>query len=107
MPLEFFGLDLDEASRCRHYHTHLDIVAIKCATCRKFYACYHCHDALESHSFAPTDTTENRPVLCGSCRQTLTRVAYQKGTCPYCQAPFNPKCHKHTAIYFKGDLLYD
>lgn len=49
MMQEYFGIGLDSSSRCYHYHTKLDIVALKCAVCQKYYACYKCHDALEEH----------------------------------------------------------
>ncbi len=49
MMQEYFGIGLDSSSRCYHYHTKLDIVALKCAVCQKYYACYKCHDALEGN----------------------------------------------------------
>ena len=45
------GLLVDDESRCQHYHTELDIVALKCFQCQKYYACYQCHDSLEDHKF--------------------------------------------------------
>lgn len=98
--ISLYGEELDQEGRCRHYHTDLDVVALKCAKCGRYYACYHCHDALEDHSFVPTDETEPYPVLCGSCGQRLTYEEYSKGHCPYCGHPFNPRCSRHHDIYF-------
>lgn len=49
--MEIHGLDLDQAGRCRHYHLAVDVAALKCSRCQKYYACYRCHDALENHHF--------------------------------------------------------
>ena len=47
--IKIHGIGLDKAGRCTHYHTQLDIAALLCAKCRKYYACYSCHDELEDH----------------------------------------------------------
>ncbi len=94
------GIGLDKAGRCIHYHTEPDIAALLCAKCRKYYACYSCHDEMEDHLFAATQPEEAYPVLCGNCRRKLTYQEYKKGSCPYCQAGFNPKCSLHENIYF-------
>ncbi len=64
--MEIHGLDLDQAGRCRHYHLAVDVAALKCSRCQKYYACYRCHDALENHHFMACER-ENWPVLCGIC----------------------------------------
>ena len=44
----------------------------------------------------------NKPILCGSCKKTLTYEEYrEKGSCPYCAALFNPACQSHHSYYFK------
>lgn len=103
MMQEYFGIGLDSSSRCYHYHTKLDIVALKCAVCQKYYACYKCHDALEEHCFAATKSDEMFLVLCGSCRQMLTLKEYKTGFCPYCRMLFNPNCQRHDSIYFSKE----
>ncbi|XCY62422.1 CHY zinc finger protein [Streptococcus iniae] len=95
-----FGIGLDAQSRCVHYHSLTDIVALKCQVCQKYYACYHCHDEMENHPFATTDTSEALPVICGACRTFLSRKEYETKACPNCQKPFNPECARHSSIYF-------
>ena len=79
--IKIHGIGLDKAGRCTHYHTQLDIAALLCAKCRKYYACYSCHDELEDHPFAPTTPEEAYPVLCGNCGRKLTLQEYKKGSC--------------------------
>nr|WP_125551224.1 CHY zinc finger protein [Loigolactobacillus jiayinensis] len=96
-----YGLALDAAGRCQHYHTDNDIVANKCAQCQQYFACYHCHDALRDHHFVPLPTTTTgKVVCCGNCQHELTWRQYQTGACPFCQHAFNPRCALHHAIYF-------
>lgn len=99
--IKIYGLKLDGAGRCQHYHTDRDVVALKCAVCQRYYACYQCHDALADHTFAPVATNDLAPVLCGVCRRTLTYQQYQLGHCPYCGHAFNPGCQLHHDIYFR------
>ena len=42
--IEIHGIDTDEAGRCPHYPQEVDVAALKCARCQKYYACYQCHD---------------------------------------------------------------
>ena len=99
--IRIHGLDLDDNGRCRHYHKNCDVVALKCSACGRYYACYECHDALEDHTFAATDLTEEYPVLCGNCHTTLTREEYLTGSCVHCGFSFNPNCKLHYGIYFR------
>ncbi len=99
--MQIYGVDVDAKGRCVHYHLQVDIVALKCGQCQKYYACYQCHDALEKHPFAAVSKDDSAPVLCGNCRQTLTFDQYQMGQCPFCRHAFNPRCRLHQTIYFK------
>nr|WP_197696932.1 CHY zinc finger protein [Streptococcus merionis] len=98
----FYGLGVDQESRCQHYHSRVDIAALKCKACQKYYACYECHDAMESHLFVATDSSEVYPVLCGNCKTYLSRTDYETYFCPNCTHAFNPKCILHKNIYFKN-----
>jgi len=50
----------------------------------------------------PLALSEDRPILCGACKMTMTFQEYQTQiACPYCSAPFNPGCKQHHSYYFK------
>jgi uncharacterized CHY-type Zn-finger protein len=107
-PPDIFGLDLDAASRCRHWHSPLDIVAMRFKCCGKFFACADCHEALAGHSierWTPADT-EQVVARCGQCGLCMTLSGYLTcdDSCPGCRAPFNPGCRKHRGIYFEPDI---
>ena len=101
--MRVFGLEIDEETRCLHYHSDLDIVALKCWVCQDYFSCYQCHDALRDHPFVayPSKQKSDKVVLCGACRAELTIQDYQeKMACSFCQRQFNPACQKHHSIYF-------
>jgi uncharacterized CHY-type Zn-finger protein len=101
---EVRGLNLDPQTRCLHYHSPLDIIAIKMKCCGTYYACKDCHDALAGHSIEVWPEAEwgQKAILCGACRAELTIYAYLEcnSVCPACQAPFNPGCRNHHHFYF-------
>jgi uncharacterized CHY-type Zn-finger protein len=110
------GIDVDEQSRCKHYHSALDIVAIKMKCCGAFYACKDCHNELAGHAIEPwpPEEWEEKAILCGACGQQVTineylksgddcgnaRVNAQGNRCPMCAADFNPGCRNHHHFYF-------
>ena len=47
-----FGRDLDPQTRCAHWHSPLDIIAIKMKCCGAYWACRECHD--EPHMITET-----------------------------------------------------
>ncbi|MGT2908167.1 CHY zinc finger protein [Streptococcus dentiloxodontae] len=103
MAVAIYGLLVDRQSRCQHYQTDLDIVALKCFGCQRYYACYLCHDTLENHSYQayPSSYSRDKAVVCGVCYYEMTIEHYQKSkACPNCQSRFNPNCAKHRNIYF-------
>jgi uncharacterized CHY-type Zn-finger protein len=98
------GVNLDPQTRCEHYHSALDIVAIKMKCCGVYYACKDCHAALAGHEIDvwPRSEWTQKAILCGYCRTELTINDYI-GTghrCPACKAEFNPGCRKHYQLYF-------
>jgi len=97
------GLDLDPATRCRHYNGPLDVVAIKMACCQRYFACIDCHHALADHAAEPwpVEAMDTKAVLCGICRHEMTiRTYVEQSHCPACEAPFNPRCSLHYPLYF-------
>ena len=100
LPEKIYGKLTDEQGRCVHYHSELDIIANKCSVCRKFYACYKCHDELENHPFGTTSQDEKATVMCGVCGKTFSYNEYSGlEKCPSCGSGFNPRCALHKSCY--------
>lgn len=101
--IEVRGVDVDSQSRCTHYATDRDVVAIAFACCRTFYSCYRCHETVADH---PTETWapeafDERAILCGVCGEQLPIESYLDSVaCPACDASFNPNCADHYPLYF-------
>jgi uncharacterized CHY-type Zn-finger protein len=101
------GSVVDEMTRCVHYQTAVDIVAIKFACCNGYYPCHLCH---EEHAGHPAQQwrlgeRDHGAVLCGACKTELTIASYlATSECPSCRSPFNERCRLHTHLYFEtGD----
>lgn len=95
-----YGRLTDDAGRCRHYNSVLDIVANRCGICGKFYSCYKCHDELENHKFGPISQDEENSVMCGVCGTVYSYKEYSSlCSCKNCKSAFNPKCALHKSIY--------
>lgn len=98
------GVDLDEETRCAHYHSDRDVVAIRFRCCDEFFACIHCHDALTDHEPAvwPREAFDEAAVRCGVCGSTFSIASYLESgdACPVCGAAFNPGCAAHHHCYF-------
>ena len=99
------GLDLDAETRCAHWRSPLDIIAIRMRCCGEYYACKDCHDALADHPprVWPRAEFDRRAILCGACGTELSVRAYLacESRCPRCGAPFNPRCRLHHHAYFE------
>ncbi len=99
------GIELDAQTRCAHWRSPLDIVAIKMKCCGVYYACKDCHDALAGHVLEPWPQSEwdERAVLCGACGHELSTREYLDcaNACPSCRADFNPGCRNHHHFYFE------
>lgn len=99
------GLNLDSQNRCAHYHTTLDIIAIKMRCCGEYYACAECHDALAEHHIEvwPREERDQMAVLCGACHTELSINEYLRcdSCCPACGARFNTRCRNHHHLYFE------
>jgi uncharacterized CHY-type Zn-finger protein len=101
------GRGLDPQTRCAHWHSPLDIIAIRMKCCGAYWACRECHDELAGHEAQvwPTAEWDQPAILCGACKAELTINAYLAcdSRCPRCGAGFNPGCAKHKHLYFEAD----
>ena len=99
------GLDVDSQTRCRHWHSPLDVIAIRFACCGLWYPCHDCHDAVADHvaTVWPRDAFDSHAVLCGVCGHQLTVHEYlaSNSTCTRCGVGFNPGCALHYHLYFE------
>jgi Uncharacterized conserved protein len=105
---EVRGVDLDGQTRCAHYRTAADIIAIKMKCCGVYYACKDCHEALADHPIEvwPRSEWDSRAILCGACGSELTINEYMQSGyhCPRCKAAFNPGCRNHYHLYFESEV---
>ena len=91
---------IDGQGRCKHWHSPVDVVANKCATCEEFSACSRCHAELTDHEFGPMPV-DAPAVLCGACGVVMDYYTYSTAPqCPRCGHMFNPGCSAHAGIYF-------
>jgi len=81
----------DDQTRCVHYHSDNDIIAIKFKCCDQFYPCYSCHEELAGHVAKqwPKNEWNTKAILCGNCRAQLTIEEYMNSNhqCPNCKLP--------------------
>ncbi|MGJ9382619.1 CHY zinc finger protein [Salipaludibacillus sp. CF4.18] len=102
--VEVMGKVKDKETRCVHYHSELDRVAMKFYCCNMYYSCIHCHIESTDHPVSrwPLEEFDEKAVLCGACGAELTIHDYIDGgaSCPTCQAAFNPGCERHHHLYF-------
>ena len=99
------GQLVDDYTRCIHYHSPLDIIAIKFKCCNQYYPCYFCHkeDAGHMHKVWQKNEFDEKAVLCGACGNEMTINEYlaSGNSCPHCRAAFNPNCSRHYHLYFE------
>ena len=99
------GRPIDDDTRCTHYDSDLDIVAIRFKCCGRYFPCHRCHAESVDHPTErwPQDELDQHAVLCGGCHRELTIRAYLDAAdrCPHCHAPFNPRCREHRHLYFE------
>jgi uncharacterized CHY-type Zn-finger protein len=99
------GLVIDDETRCSHYKSPLDVIAIKFRCCDRWFPCRECHDDSESHaaSIWPKEQFDIAAILCGVCGHQLTINSYlaSGSACPKCNAAFNPRCADHHHLYFE------
>ncbi len=99
------GKIVDECTRCTHYHSPLDIIAIKFKCCNEYYPCFFCHEeeAGHAHQVWAKDEFDMEVVLCGVCKHEMTIQQYLQSNhqCPQCSSAFNPRCSNHYPYYFE------
>ncbi|KZN24565.1 hypothetical protein A4G99_09340 [Haladaptatus sp. R4] len=104
--IDVHGVDVDAETRCAHYDTERDVIAIRFPCCDEYYPCFRCHDAVAEHPREtwPEDERDTEAVLCGVCGAELTIAEYldSGSQCPDCDAEFNPACANHYELYFDG-----
>lgn len=100
-----YGVDVDAQTRCAHWHSPIDIIAIKFKCCKRFFPCYECHAEMETHQpeVWSKDEFETKAILCGVCGHQLSVSEYLAcdSICPQCASKFNPGCAKHYHLYFE------
>jgi uncharacterized CHY-type Zn-finger protein len=103
--IEVFGVDVDAETRCAHWNSELDIIAIKFKCCGRWYPCFECHRTVADHPAEvwPVSEREAKAILCGACGQKLSTEEYLacNSMCPACGSGFNPGCAKHYHLYFE------
>ena len=103
--MEIYGVDVDAETRCAHWHSPLDMIAIEFKCCRRWYPCFDCHSAMADHDAVawPRSEFSAKAILCGGCGDQLSIDEYLAcgNKCPECDAAFNPGCAKHYGLYFE------
>ncbi|MCB0492011.1 MAG: chromophore lyase [Cyclobacteriaceae bacterium] len=105
MEIKINGKIIDNETRCTHYHSSNDVIAIKFKCCNQYYPCHQCHEEDAGHSAEvwSTNDFDKMAVFCGVCKTELTIHQYldSHNGCPHCKASFNPNCSKHYHLYFE------
>ena len=98
------GKTTDDFTRCVHYHSLLDVIAIKFKCCNEYYACFYCHQEEADHKAQVWGKEEfdNKALLCGECKKEISINEYISSInqCRNCGAKFNPNCKNHFHLYF-------
>ena len=101
------GKPVGNQTRCVHWHSKLDIIAIKFKCCNQYYPCYSCHEETAFHKpeVWPKKEFDEKAIICGVCGKELSINDYMNcnNTCPNCTSLFNPGCSKHYHLYFETE----
>ena len=99
------GIDVDWQTRCFHYHSPVDVIAIKFKCCSTYFACYYCHEESADHDAEiwKVNEFETKAIICGCCKVEMTINTYLQceNICPNCNTGFNPRCINHHHFYFE------
>lgn len=100
---QVLGKLVDSETRCEHYASPKDIIAIKFYCCKTYYPCYKCHQECREHAIKqwPKEKFNEQAIFCGVCKSEHTIEAYLNTTkCPICSSAFNENCSLHYPMYF-------
>jgi uncharacterized CHY-type Zn-finger protein len=103
-----YGARIDDQTRCIHYATALDVVAIKFVCCERYYPCHLCHEQEADHPARQWPVAERgqNAILCGVCSTEFSIETYLlTDRCPSCAASFNPNCRLHSDLYFEPSRI--
>ena len=99
------GAVLDDETRCSHYHSEIDRIAIKFYCCNAYFPCYECHEesGCGTPEVWPQKKFAQKAILCGACGYELSIAEYLNcnSVCPKCTASYNPGCRLHRHLYFE------
>ncbi len=99
------GNTVDEYTRCVHYHSSRDVIAIKFKCCHDYYPCFTCHEEQAGHEHRQWKRNEfnEKAIFCGICKTEMTINEYlnSNNACPFCGTEFNPNCSHHYHLYFE------
>ena len=100
------GKTIDAQTRCVHFYSPLDIIAIKMKCCNSYYPCIYCHNEEAAHEARvwPKNEFEAKAILCGACNLEMAITEYLNSgyACPFCKAAFNPGCSNYHHFYFES-----
>jgi uncharacterized CHY-type Zn-finger protein len=103
--IKVYGKTTDDNTRCEHYHSAKDIIAIKFKCCGHYYPCYKCHEETAGHAVQTwnKDEWDTKAILCGVCKTEISISDYMLSGnhCPNCSSAFNPNCSMHYHLYFQ------
>lgn len=68
------GVAVDDETRCAHYRSERDIVAIRFPCCETYYPCFRCHETCVNHDAErwPRGRFNEPAVCCGACGTELS-----------------------------------
>ncbi|CAB4256086.1 similar to Saccharomyces cerevisiae YKL084W HOT13 Zinc-binding mitochondrial intermembrane space (IMS) protein involved in a disulfide relay system for IMS import of cysteine-containing proteins [Maudiozyma barnettii] len=106
--VKLVGKLVDDQTRCIHWNSQLDVMAIKFKCCQTFYPCFECHQEVANHDPIRYDLKIEKDattstILCGICHNEMTFNEYSNGIkCTSCLTDFNPGCKLHYGLYFEN-----
>ena len=99
------GKLVNEHTGCVHYHSPVDVIAIKFKCCQDYYACYYCHQEAVRHEAKvwKKEEWDKTAIYCGKCHAEMSIQQYFNSNyqCPSCGSAFNTKCANHNHLYFE------